>query len=95
MKELGIGLGVMLILAIFKLPYEYYNLLRLVVSIGGGVFSYQQFIKGRADWGISFTVIALLFNPIFPIYLSKDVWIILDLISAVVFFSISYKSNNK
>jgi hypothetical protein len=33
-----------------------------------------------------FGAIALIFNPIIPIYLKKETWILIDIISSMLFF---------
>ncbi len=77
---------VMLLLAIPSIwPYGYYTLLRLVVC-GVSIYVVFQAKKSKQDgwvWGMGF--IALLFNPLIPIHLSKGLWAIIDLGVAAVF----------
>jgi FtsH-binding integral membrane protein len=67
--------------------YGYYTALRLVVCIGGvlvAVVEYQ-----RADkiglWIIIFGLVALLFNPVIPVYLTRHIWFFIDLGVAALF----------
>ena len=78
----------MLFLAIFQLPYGYYNLLRLVVTISSGISSFNAYENEKVGVAIIFAIICLLFNPIFPIYLDKSMWIPIDVIVGV-FFGVS------
>ena len=77
----------MLLLAIPKglFPYGYYNLLRLVVC-GTGVFlaviSYKY--KNTA-WAWTMGIVAFIFNPIFPMHLGKEIWVIIDIAIAIIF----------
>ena len=75
----------MLFLAIFQLPYGYYNLLRLVVTISSGISSFSAYENEKVGIAIIFAIICLLFNPIFPIYLDKSMWIPIDIIAGIFF----------
>lgn len=86
--------GVMLVLALGYRPYSYYIILRWVVSgssfYSGWVFSNLK----RSNWAWVFFIVGILFNPIFPVYLNKGTWQLIDIISAVVLsFSLVQKQN--
>ena len=74
----------LLFLAFLELPYGYYTFLRLVVT---GMSLYAAF--GLLEKGsINFWVmlgIAILFNPIIPVYLTKEIWTPID-ISVGIYF---------
>lgn len=78
--------SILLLLAIPPIwPYAYYQLLRLVVMICAGYLAYYNYERKEMGWVMVFSFIALLFNPVFPVYLSKSLWAIIDLGAAVVF----------
>lgn len=87
-RWLAIISGVLLILAIPSglWPYGYYILLRWVVSISAIILAYNYYNSKLTAWTLVFGGIAFLFNPIFPIYLDKQTWVIIDLIVAIIFF---------
>tara|TARA_A100001011_G_C13885015_1_gene664567 strand:- start:54 stop:371 length:318 start_codon:yes stop_codon:yes gene_type:complete len=85
MRLLKLITSAMLFLAILELPYGYYNLLRLVVTISGGISSFNAFKNKNEGIAIIFGIICLLFNPIFPIYMIKDDWILIDFIVGIFF----------
>lgn len=65
-------------------PYGYYMLLRLIVcgvSIYGAV---QAHVRGLNGWVWTLAVLAVLFNPIVPVNLMKGVWVMIDLVGAVL-----------
>jgi len=84
LKVVKIVIAALLLLAIASLPIGYYTFLRIVVCIASVVLCivYFENIKLLA---IIFGIIAILFNPILPIYLSKETWIPIDVITAIVF----------
>ena len=76
----------LLLFAVLPLPYVYYQLLRIVVTLIAAVNAYKFYEDNQMAWVLVFGIIALIWNPIFPIYMDKSVWIILDLIGAGIFF---------
>jgi len=75
----------MLVLAIADLPYGYYTLLRIVICILAGFTAYTALVSDKKPWLWIFGAIAILFNPIIPIYFDKEIWIFLDAITAIMF----------
>lgn len=76
----------LLLLAIANLPIGYYTFLRIIVTIGAIVVIIGEFEKGLSIWIILFGIIAILFNPIIPVYLyNKAIWIPIDIATAIIF----------
>ncbi len=71
-------------------PYGYYQLLRFVVCGVSVYVAYMAYIwqKLWATW--LFVIIAVLFNPLIPIHLSREVWQPIDLICALLFVVIAF-----
>ena len=88
MKDVAIAAAVLLLLAIAPLPIGYYKFLRISTTIGAVVLTIDSY-KGQVNiWSIVFGIIAILFNPIVPIYLyQKDKWMPIDIGAAVIFVS--------
>lgn len=89
-KWLCIASGVILLLAILNWPYGYYVLLRWAVFFSAAIIAYSFYNSKLQAWTFIFGGITFLFNPIFPIYLTKESWIPIDLISAILFFIAAY-----
>jgi len=81
----GIGV-ILLIFATFQLPYGYYIFLRISITFIAAYLTYNLYKEDKTVWAIIFLLIGILFNPIFPIYLDKETWVILDIGTAVIFF---------
>lgn len=95
-KSFCILSGALLILAIpYWLPYEFYTLLRWIVCIAS-IFVGYEFYKSKLNgWAFVFGALAYLFNPLLPVYLNKGTWILIDLISAILFFIAGYSAKKK
>jgi hypothetical protein len=75
--------------------YNYYIFLRWGVSIVS-LFVAWGFYKSKLDfWAIIFGIIAVIFNPIFPVYLKRDTWTLIDLITAILFILVSFSVKRK
>ncbi|MHC4132546.1 MAG: DUF6804 family protein [Planctomycetota bacterium] len=71
-------------------PYGYYQLLRFVVC-GASVFVAYTSYNWQKIWSTwLFGFIALLFNPLIPIHLSKEIWQPIDVICAILFIVIAF-----
>lgn len=79
MKNLFLISAILLIMACFPLPYGYYTFLRIAITIVSVICIVQNIHEGFATQNIIWAIIAILFNPIIPIYFSKTIWVVLDL----------------
>lgn len=75
----------MLLLALAPWPYGYYQLLRFVVC-GVSVYIASMAYQWQRFWATYlFGFIALLFNPLIPIHLTREIWQPIDVICALLF----------
>lgn len=74
---------VLLLIAIADMPYGYYMFLRWIVCSG---CAYSAFISAKLEkkfWLVSLALLAILFNPIAPIFLTKEIWVVIDILASV------------
>ncbi len=77
---------ILLLIAIFPIEeYGYYILLRWIVCLTAIYISYFSYEVEKIYWTWVMGIIALIFNPLIPFYLGKDIWIVVDFIVAIVF----------
>ena len=76
-------LAALLFVAVLPLPYAYYEILRVAVCLGVLYMLVKEWplLEGQTK-GV-FIVLAVLFNPFSPIYLSKIIWMIIDIIAGL------------
>ena len=83
---------VVLLIGILPLPIGYYTLSRLVVCAAAIYFTHNFYKKKDNTKLWIFGFIAVLYNPIIPIYLyEKIIWIIVNLITVYFFYSNRFK----
>jgi hypothetical protein len=71
-------------------PYGYYQLLRFVVC---GISAYTAFMayEWQRQWVVwLFGLIAVLFNPLIPILLPRELWQVIDVTCAFLFVAIVF-----
>lgn len=95
-KWLCIISGGLLLLAIpTGWPYDFYILLRWVIFAIALIVAYNFYSSKLQSWAITFLILAVLFNPLFPINLAKSTWIIFDLVGAGIFFLAAFSNKIK
>ncbi|MFA5935063.1 MAG: DUF6804 family protein [Candidatus Paceibacterota bacterium] len=85
MKLIKIVCSVLLLIALLNNPYGYYQILRWVITGFSVYLAYSYFQSNNKKYGWIFTIVAILFNPILPLFFSKDIWQILDIITSGIF----------
>lgn len=75
-----------LLLAALRLPSEVFQvLLQSVVCVSGFLVATQAVRAGKYVWAAGFVAIAVVFNPVVPLLLSRRTFIWLDLVSLMTF----------
>ena len=79
-------------------PYEYgfYQVLRWLVcsfSAWTSVKIYQK--TPKSFWLMAFVALAVIFNPVLPLKFEDEVWIPIDIVTALIFIAYSIKSVQK
>lgn len=78
----------MLLLAMADMPSGYYVFMRIVVCLACAVVAYGSYKRDDSLNGsaIVFGLMAILFNPIIPVYLyDREIWMPIDIIGAIIF----------
>ncbi len=77
--------SIMLGVAILPImPYGYYEFLRLVIC---GVSLWQICVQYKKNnvFPVVLCLIALLYNPVFSVHLSREIWTVLNVLTLVYF----------
>ncbi len=83
----------LLFLSVASMPYGYYNFVRIVVCGCAGINCYRLLNAGdKSAWPWIWVVVAILFNPIAPIHMTKEVWMAIDAACGVLFGYAAYRA---
>jgi membrane-bound ClpP family serine protease len=95
LKLVSILCALFLSLAFFRLPIGYYSFLRLTVTAGAILIVIAENKNKISIYTIVFGIVALLFNPVLPVYLyKKSIWIPIDTVCACLFVFYTIKSKS-
>lgn len=84
--------SVVLLLALFDgWPYGFFTVLRFVVFSSTAYVAYTAYQEHKEGWVWLLGAIAVLFNPFIPVYLTRDVWIVIDFVTAACLFVTVWK----
>ena len=65
------------------MPYVYYEFIRFISLIGFVYLSYKSYEEGNKSLFFIYAALAILFQPLFKIYLGRTLWNIVDVIVAL------------
>lgn len=89
----------LLIIGCFRLPIGYYTFLRIAVCLVAVILLFYPKSESITYRHIVNGLVAILFNPVIPIYLhSKTAWVVIDAAVAVWFIvqtSLNCQNNDK
>ena len=86
MKTLYIACCIILGIALLPIAGGFYTLVRIAITIGAVIAAFQNSSNGINIWSIMFGIVAILFNPIIPVYLhDKGAWMMIDIIAMILF----------
>lgn len=94
MKYIKLILSTIFLLCLAPMPYGFYSLIRFVAMIAFAVFAYSYYEKKDNKLAIVFLSLAVLFQPLLPIYLGRVLWNIVDVIVAVFLIILFFKENS-
>lgn len=83
-KIIKITLAILLLLCLFKMPYWYYQLLRIFGTIGFAYLSWKEYDEKLKFTPVLFGISAILLNPIIKISFDRNTWQIIDAILAII-----------
>jgi uncharacterized membrane protein len=72
----------LLVAASTHLPYFFYVLLRVLICTASAYFSTKRYQERRTLWVWTFGAIALLFNPVFPVRMTRADWRVVNILAA-------------
>jgi len=92
-NSIKIILSILFIGALFKMPYNYYEIMRFIGMVGFALLGYNELKKDNNSFMIIWFASALLINPFFKLALGRSLWNVIDVIWVLLLlFSMRTKS---
>ena len=95
MKYIKLILSALFLLCLAPMPYGFYSLIRFVAMIAFAIYAYVYYENKNNKLAIVFLSLAILFQPLLPIYLGRMLWNIIDVIVAIFLIVLYVKENYK
>lgn len=78
-------IAIIMTISVADLPYGFYTLMRIIVPMLSAIFAVLLLIEldGFSLILIPNILIAIIWNPILPVYLDKDTWIVIDIVAGI------------
>ncbi|MHB9132623.1 MAG: DUF6804 family protein [Armatimonadota bacterium] len=77
--------SVLLLVALAHLPYGAYRFVHIITCVAATFVAYHAY-KRQQSWAVwAFVVVAVLFNPLVPVHLTRDIWQVCDVLAATMF----------
>ncbi len=78
---------IFLFLALFKMPYWFYQSLRIFGTIGFFYLAWKENSEQNKLTSIGYVIVAILLNPILKITFRRETWHLIDIFLAVAILS--------
>ena len=76
--------AIILLLCILPMPYGFFIIVRVATTIISAFLAYNYYQQKKQGLAITFGIIAVLFQPFFKLALGREMWLIVDVIVAVL-----------
>ena len=88
-------LGAIIIPELYRVPYAFYNIVKLLAFSSLGYITYYLFVKKEIIPLFLTLVSGILYNPFSPIYLTRSIWMIVDILIVLILVYSFIKINKK
>ena len=83
-KQVYLILAALMLLCLAPMPYGYFQLVRFVAMVVFSLMAYQYYCRNKTIAATTFSVLALLFQPIYKIALGRATWNVIDVVVAAL-----------
>lgn len=84
-RVIKLGLSVLFLLCLFRMPYGYYQMVRFLAMLGFAFLAYFASEEKHQGEFVLYVFLAIFFQPLWKIALGRTLWNILDVVIAVGF----------
>lgn len=93
LTTIGLGLAIALLLCLFPMPYDYYTIVRFASMIIFACFAVVFFKEKNTLFMVIAISLAILFQPLAKITLSRGMWNLIDVITAGALILLWWKNH--
>jgi len=94
-KSIKLTLAILFFLCLANMPYGYYEFIRFIALVVFAYLSYKSYEEGNKGLAFIYAALAILFQPLFKIYLGRTFWNMVDVIAGIFLIgTIIYQPKN-
>jgi hypothetical protein len=82
---------IMLLVALADMPYVYYQILRIVLTVIAGIAAFSLFGKDIKHAGWIAVVIAVTYNPLVPFRMERESWEVINMLTILALAYVSIR----
>ncbi|MCA9391399.1 MAG: hypothetical protein KC582_04045 [Candidatus Magasanikbacteria bacterium] len=71
--------------AFIELPYGFYQFVKVIVFVSAALFAYESYSLKYKSWLFIWVITSLLYNPIIPVHLNRELWLFLNGAALLIF----------
>ena len=76
--------AIILLLCLLHMPYGFYTIVRLAMTVISGYLAYDYYTHNKKELAVTFSIIAVLFQPFIKLALGREIWQIVDVVVAIL-----------
>ena len=83
-QNIQIASAILLLLCLLPMPYGFYTIVRLAMTIISGYLAYDYYTHNKKQLAVTFSIIAVLFQPFIKLALDREMWQVVDVVVAIL-----------
>jgi uncharacterized integral membrane protein len=83
-QNIQIASAILLLLCLLPMPYGFYTIVRLAMTIISGYLAYDYYTHNKKELAVTFSIIAVLFQPFIKLALGREMWQVVDVVVAIL-----------
>ena len=76
--------AILLLLCLLPMPYGFYTIARLAMTIISGYLTYYYYTHNMKEMAITFSIITIMFQPFIKLALGREIWQVVDIVIAIL-----------
>lgn len=90
-QKIQVAGAILLLLCIIPFPYGFYTIVRIVTTVISVYLAYNYYVSNKKELAITFSVIAIIFQPFMKFALGREIWLAVDIIVAILLLILAFR----
>ena len=95
LQKIQLACAGILLICVFPMPYGYFTIVRVATTIVSVYLAYNYYTNNKKELAIAFAIIAVLFQPFIKFALGREIWLVVDVIVAILLIVLALKKQKE